>query len=114
MADTPRASTTTPLPSPPPRKSGLPDLRKSKPRPGQARGAWGGSRPPLPVALIPIQRDPLLVLDLELAGSPATFSRPGVLRSPRGDCQLLIPLTPRGNGLLFMFPIIAAHMLLAA
>ena len=46
-------STTTPLPSPPPRKSGLPDLRKSKPRPGQARGAWGGSRPSLTQELWP-------------------------------------------------------------
>jgi hypothetical protein len=46
-----------PSPPLPQRKSGLPDLRKIKPRPGQARGAWGGSRPRLPHELIPFQRD---------------------------------------------------------
>jgi hypothetical protein len=30
-----------PSPALPQRKSGLPDLRKVKTRPGQARGAWG-------------------------------------------------------------------------
>ena len=46
-----------PSPPLPQRKSGLPDLRKIKPRPEQARGAWGGSRPRLPHELIPFQRD---------------------------------------------------------
>ena len=41
MADAACAITTTPLPSLPQRESGLPDLRKRKSRPGQARGAWG-------------------------------------------------------------------------
>jgi len=41
LADAACAITTTPLPSLPQRESGLPDLRKRKSRPGQARGAWG-------------------------------------------------------------------------
>ena len=34
----------TATPAPPQRKSGLPDLRKTKPRPGQARDALGGEQ----------------------------------------------------------------------
>src|SRR6476469_8217966 len=38
-----------PLPNPPPTQVGLARLVQDKSRPGQARGAWGGSRPsPLP------------------------------------------------------------------
>jgi hypothetical protein len=59
LADIPRAITTTPLPSPPPTQVGLARLAQDKPRPGQARGAWGGSRPILPLELIPSQRDAL-------------------------------------------------------
>ena len=39
-----RVLTATPAPRPPQRKSGLPDLRKTKPRPGQARDALGGEQ----------------------------------------------------------------------
>src|SRR4051794_11543001 len=35
------AITTTPLPSPPPTQVGPARLAQDKPRPGQARGAWG-------------------------------------------------------------------------
>jgi hypothetical protein len=45
LADTCRETTTTPSPALPQRKLGLPDLRKIKRRPGQARGVWGGSTP---------------------------------------------------------------------
>ena len=83
LADATRATTTTPLPSPPP-TSGLPDLRKIKPRPGQARGAWGGSRPRLPHELIPFQRDTAQRKFKAAPSPPGEFSaRDGRANNPR-------------------------------